>query len=182
MGPVLQEVKRMIVAIFRSPLAPLQKIKAIKTTTALSHAPVDKGSLGFVLLVDPRAALQVSHTWQMPHSPDKFVREIGQEHVWQVIQKRFVLNPDHWRGWVPDAIQLFLNGELDSSPYARQKRKSGDIGLLWVDVKEHLAARVVKLTAEPVHTEGNVEVEMLLQLKVPHGPQPLTCKDTTRRF
>ncbi|KAG3113154.1 hypothetical protein PI124_g7487 [Phytophthora idaei] len=120
---------------------------------ALSHAPVDKGGLGFVPLVDPPAALQ-----------------------------RFILDPNYWRGWVPDAIQLFLNGEADSSPYARQKRKSGDIGSLWVDVKEHLAARGHKLTAEPVHTEGNVEVEMLLQLKLPHGPQSLTCKGTTRQF
>ncbi|POM69209.1 Hypothetical protein PHPALM_14528 [Phytophthora palmivora] len=119
MGPVLQDVKRMMAAIFRSPLAPWQKIKALKTyvypktdyllrhirayrtqlesvdsalarnlryllklnkfsTTALFHVPVAKGGLGFVSLVDLRAVLQVSHTWQMLHSPDA-VRAVAHE-------------------------------------------------------------------------------------------------------
>jgi hypothetical protein len=168
MGPVLQEMKRMMAVIVRSPLAPWQKIKANKTyvlpkadyllhyvrayktqlesvdsalarglrhllklskssTTALFHAPVDKGGLGFVSMVDLQAMPQVSHAWQMLRSPDMFFREIAQEQAWQVIQKRFILNPDHWRDRVPEAIQLYLNGELDASPFARQKRKSGDI-------------------------------------------------------
>ncbi|KAE9243092.1 hypothetical protein PF002_g8422 [Phytophthora fragariae] len=64
----------------------------------------------------------------------------------------------------------------------RQKRKSGDIGSLWADVKHHLAARGLKLTTESVRTESGTEVDMMMQLKVPHRPQPLTHKDVTHQL
>lgn len=197
MGPVLQEMKRMMSAIFRSSLAPWQKMKALKTyvypkadyllrhvrayktqldsvdsalarglrhflklnqsiTTAMFHAPVAAGGLCFTPLVDLRAVLQISHAWQMLHSSDMLIREVAQEQVWQAIQKRFIMDSDHWRGRIPTAIQLFLNGDLDSSPFAHQKRKSGDIGSLWVDVKNHLAACKLKLTTESVMKEDGL--------------------------
>ncbi|CAI5710576.1 unnamed protein product [Hyaloperonospora brassicae] len=223
MGPVLQDMKRMMTPIFRSSLAPWQKMKAIKTyvypkadyllrhvrayktqldsvdsalarglrhllklnqssTTDTFHAPVAAGGLGFIQLVELRAVLQISHAWQMLHSSDVLIREIDQEQVWQAIQKRFIMDPDHWRGRIPTAIQIFLNGDLDSSPFSRQKRKSRDIGSLWVDVKNHLATSGLKLTTETVLTEAGTEVEMMAQLKLPHLSQPLQHSDITRQL
>ena len=126
--------------------------------------------------------LQVSHVRKILHSSDISVREIAQEQVWQAVQKRFILDPDHWRGRVPSAVQLFLNGELDSSPFARQKRKSGDIGSLWVDVKDHLASHGLKFSTESVQMEGGVAADVMLQIKVPHHPQQLCSKDITRQL
>ncbi|CAI5710565.1 unnamed protein product [Hyaloperonospora brassicae] len=92
------------------------------------------------------------------------------------------MDPDHWRGRIPTAIQIFLNGDLDSSPFSRQKRKSRDIGSLWVDVKNHLATSGLKLTTETVLTEAGTEVEMMAQLKLPHLSQPLQHSDITRQL
>ncbi|POM57939.1 LOW QUALITY PROTEIN: Hypothetical protein PHPALM_37484 [Phytophthora palmivora] len=57
----------------------------------------------------------------------------------------FILGPDHWRDCTPIAIQVFLNSEPNSSPYAYQKRRSGGTDSLWVDVKERLSARSLNL-------------------------------------
>ncbi|CAI5710550.1 unnamed protein product [Hyaloperonospora brassicae] len=158
------------------------------STTDTFHAPVAAGGLGFIQLVELRAVLQISHAWQMLHSSDVPICEIAQEQVWQAIQKRFIMDPDHWRGRIPTAIQLFLNGDLDSSPFARQKRKSGDIGSLWVDFKNHLAACKLKLTTKPIktedrtETEDGTETEIMLQLKLPHRLQPLQHNDITRQL
>ena len=43
------------------------------------YAPVSRGGLGFLPLVQLHAAQQIAHGWQMLHSPDAAIRRIARE-------------------------------------------------------------------------------------------------------
>ncbi|KAE8981362.1 hypothetical protein PR001_g24022, partial [Phytophthora rubi] len=126
-------------------------------------SPTSSGGLGLLSLVELHKALQVAHAWQMLHSKDPDIRAIARAQVGQVARKRFKLNEEHWRGRDDELTQLFLNTELAASPYATQRRRTGDISSLWTDVRQTLATLGLKL--QPGDDDS---APGLLQLRVPH--------------
>ncbi|KAE9047574.1 hypothetical protein PR003_g1041 [Phytophthora rubi] len=127
-----------------------------QSSTTAFHTPVRKGWWACV----------VSHAWRMLHSRTRLSARLWRNKCGRSFRSE--PRPLVW-------LRAGCHPE-------RQKRKSGDIGSLWADVKHHLAARGLKLTTESVRTESGTEVDMMMQLKVPHRPQPLTHKDVTHQL
>ncbi|KAE9103981.1 hypothetical protein PF007_g14203 [Phytophthora fragariae] len=138
-------------------------------------SPTSSGGLGLLSLVELHKALQVAHAWQMLHSKDPDIRSIARAQVGQVARKRFKLNEGHWRGRDDEITQLFLNTELAASPYATQRRRTGDISSLWTDVRQTLVTIGLKL--QPGDDDS---APGLLQLRVPHHTKWLSHKTVLR--
>ncbi|KAJ0389843.1 hypothetical protein ATCC90586_010705 [Pythium insidiosum] len=136
-------------------------------TTALMHAPVSGGGLGLLPLTEQHEALQIAHAWQMLHSPDAAVRATARHQVRAICAKRHTLDADHWSAEREDElVSSFLNGTLASSPHAPPKRRNGDIGSLWVDVRRHL--QTYELQLEPRDDNGT-RLELQLKLERPRA-------------
>ncbi|KAJ0390426.1 hypothetical protein P43SY_011776 [Pythium insidiosum] len=147
-------------------------------TTALMHAPVSGGGLGLLPLTEQHEALQIAHAWQMLHSPDAAVRATARHQVRAICAKRHTLDADHWSAEREDElVSSFLNGTLASSPHAPPKRRNGDIGSLWVDVRRHL--QTYELQLEPRDDNGT---RLELQLKVPHHRHWLSHRTVLRHI
>jgi hypothetical protein len=91
----------------------------------------------------------------------------------QIIRKRCILNEEHWKDRGEELIELFLNSALDDNPHVTPKRRNGDIGSLWIDVRRSLQNYGIKL--ESVNGES-------LQLHVPHTNKPLDTKTWSRHL
>ncbi|KAF1325586.1 reverse transcriptase, partial [Globisporangium splendens] len=203
--PKLGELKKNVVALLRSPLAPWQILKAVKTyiypqveyalrhlrplhsqlqgfdrvlskglrhllrlpssaTTAFMYAPTSHGGLGLLPLTELHAALQIAHGWQMLHSKDHTIQAVARTQITQIIRKRYRLDEEYWKERTEEAIQRFLNSDLDSSLTNIRKRRNGDIGSLWTDIQRHLATHQLRLADVVDPSSGE---RQWLQLKTP---------------
>ena len=131
------------------------------------YAPVSRGGLGFLPLVQLHAAQQIAHGWQMLHSPDAAIRRIAREQLRQIADKRHVLDPAYWKQRGDELCERFLNDDLGSSPHAPPKRRNGDIGSLWVDVRKNIKVYGLKFETAPADLDSGDPVKTL-QLRVPH--------------
>uniref|UniRef100_H3GYD3 Reverse transcriptase domain-containing protein n=1 Tax=Phytophthora ramorum TaxID=164328 RepID=H3GYD3_PHYRM len=143
------------------------------------YAPVSRGGLGFLPLVELHAALQIAHGWQMINSPDPAIRRIAREQLHQVADARHRLDKDHWKQRGDELCELLLNGELGTSAHAPPKRRNGDIGSLWVDVRKNLKAFGLKLATAPADPESGAPAKPL-QLRVPHHAEWLDHRNVLR--
>ncbi|KAF1313191.1 reverse transcriptase, partial [Globisporangium splendens] len=203
--PKLGELKKNVVALLRSPLAPWQILKAVKTyiypqveyalrhlrplhsqlqgfdrvlskglrhllrlpssaTTAFMYAPTSHGGLGLLPLTELHAALQIAHGWQMLHSKDHTIQAVARTQITQIIRKRYRLDEEYWKERTEEAIQRFLNSDLDPSLTNIRKRRNGDIGSLWTDIQRHLATHQLRLADVVDPSSGE---RQWLQLKTP---------------
>jgi hypothetical protein len=159
-----------------SGLRHLLRLPKTATTHAI-FAPIANGGLGFVPLADLHAVLQISHVWQMLHSQDPTIRDVARTQAIAVIDKRYQLHREHWKDRDDELIQLFLNSELQNSPFAPIKRHHGDIGSLWVDVQRQLRIRQLRFSRQEIDNEHH-----WLQLVVPHDDRPLHTKNITSQL
>ncbi|KAG2977827.1 hypothetical protein PC120_g25427 [Phytophthora cactorum] len=143
------------------------------------YSPVSRGGLGLLPLVELHAALQIAHGWQMINSPDPATRRIAREQLHQIADARYRLDKEHWKQRGDELCQLFLNLELGTSGHAPPKRRNGDIGSLWVDVRKNLKAFGLKLATAPADPASGTPA-LPLQLRVPHHDKWLTHRDVLR--
>lgn len=137
------------------------------STTAFFYAPESRGGLGLLPLVEVHAALQVAHGWQVLHSKDPAIRRIAREQLRQIAETRHRLDLAAWTGREDELCELLLNAQLGAAHDAPPKRRNGDIGSLWVDVRRHLSAYGLKLETAPASAEAGTPAAPL-QLRVPH--------------
>ena len=149
------------------------------STTAFFYAPVSRGGLGFLPLTELHGALQVAHGWQMLHSPDPAIQRIARQQLRQIADARFKIDADAWKDREEELCELLLNSKLGTSATATPKRRNGDIGSLWFDVRGHLHRFGLKLEASPAVEETRTPAKRL-QLRVPHHAKWLDHRDVLR--
>ena len=148
-------------------------------TNDFFYAPVSRGGLGLLPLVDLHAALQIAHGWQILHSPDPAIRRVAREQIYQIADIRYRLDRAHWQSRREELCELFLNGELGASTHAPPKRRNGDIGSLWVDVRKNLKTFGLTISTAPAESASGTPARPL-QLRVPHHTEWLDQRNVLR--
>ena len=148
-------------------------------TNDFFYAPVSRGGLCLLPLVDLHAALQIAHGWQILHSPDPAIRRVAREQIYQIADIRYRLDRAHWQSRREELCELFLNGELGASTHAPPKRRNGDIGSLWVDVRKNLKTFGLKISTAPAESASGTPARPL-QLRVPHHTEWLDQRNVLR--
>uniref|UniRef100_A0AAV1VP88 Reverse transcriptase n=1 Tax=Peronospora matthiolae TaxID=2874970 RepID=A0AAV1VP88_9STRA len=148
-------------------------------TTAFFYAPVYRGGLGLLPLTELHGALQVAHGWLMLHSSDPATQRIARQQLRQIAEARYKLDVLVWKDREEELGELLLNSKLGTSDPAPPKRRNGDIGSLWFDVRGHLHRFGLKFEMAPAVEETGTPAQRL-QLRVPHHDGWLDHRDVLR--
>ena len=116
---------------------------------------------------------------RMLHSPDPAIQRIARQQLRQIAAARFKLDVKAYKDRKEELAQLILNSKLGTSATATPKRRNGDIGSLWFDVRGHLHRFGLKLEASPAVEETRTPATRL-QLRVPHHAKWLDHRDVLR--
>ncbi|OWY94125.1 hypothetical protein PHMEG_00036232, partial [Phytophthora megakarya] len=180
LAPMLTQLKHDATALLQSGLAPWQVVKAVKVYLyprveyALRHLrPFAQQLEGF----DTHLAHGLRHLLRLPKTATTaFISGI-----------RHRLDTQHWCDREEELCELFLNDKLGSSAHAPPKRRNGDIGSLWADVRGHLKRFGLQLAKAPADLATDTPDDLAtdtpeqpLQLRVPHHDKWLGRGDVLR--